>query len=1307
MASGVMKAQLLKQGSVVMTHSPIHEACNPNFPPDGTSNGNVVAIFNASNTTGIPVNSSNRAVWTTFLSPNPKPMWWAPSDPSKKWTADNLGKVFGITLDEVGNIYVSNTSIYGGESGVHHDKIFRLDGSNGGAISLVFDFSSIFPTVTSQKGLGNIKHFKIGSVHYIAATWWETGKIYILKEPSGGIASSQQWTIHAQYDPSFNNKSQSVPYGVAVRPSPNPSDPVPYQLVFGEYNTSNTGRFTNIYYMGLDISAQFTGTESLASITGMPTQNTNCANTNGICSVNNNTPVPIADISFSSDYKRMVVGQQALCSPDRYQPHNSRVQEFIDAGSFWNAIGKYPCGNLNTYTCSPGTLTNGYNSVGGVTYSNNILFQDNQIHCDTTILFSTDLIYMGSDYIQGNTNFSIPSAESGNFGVITGPATSPQTVATVYGFQGLPSNNTFTSNSAAFNYSLKVDANDSYKFCDKWSLGDIEAFNVPLVCSNPPNCCEAKIEVSSPNLTPLPSRTNAPYNEVAGSIKISSDKSMSEVRMNVEEFRLSANSSHCLLCNNKPISWGNIISATLKNIIAKQYDGTALPAPTINTDNREAIFNNGQPMSLTNDSLKFRLNLPEGTDLSCCKVTIYLCVKLTFKDIDCKECEKIICYEVTLGDSTSTPPPPSSCSCGTWDSTKVSTANSATLVTNNGTVSNISAEQNVLITPSFKCSPVSCEPKYTWNYSGPTSGQGTAIPFSISSAKNGTYTVTITAMCGTIQCPPQKFSVVVGSITPPNNCVCSTPSQAKRIVKVEAENDQGDFTVDCTTNGDNEIALSPYGYSFTAPTYTCTPNSQNCPAIYRWEIKRTDVVPPVKTYLTGQTIQYNFSAGGTYMIAYLTICGGRECGTCGFKVKVNKSVQKCSCGQWKNDIPEVLISSVQTATSLKNKKNATKELELQSSKLTNKVSCQSEVSLPSGTYKFDAPQYDCQGCNATYRWGVVEPNSTGAIIGNPASSMTIPMLLNGTYSIKLYAYCGDKICDSCFFTVIIKKGKIGKEGQINLEDQMKEIGMSLLDDRLVFKSIDAYRNIIEDPSGELEHNVMDAINTLTNYKSYKSWKNEHHIEHDNDDIPDEYFSSLLNQDKIIQIGDYIFKIIPQQEKVLMLPVRYINEYPDLLRENISNRNIKIYSTTEDILDVLGGNTSGKAKKAGCKEPGINSHSSGWIFFNHGADLRRARAKYFQAGIFFSLFAEIYPAFNQQFLFAFGNTWGYIHYKQKCGWGADYATISSGNANTQGNQRYQSYKGTKNLTNMFFKFRVLLNGTSFTPFDATAVIRENW
>lgn len=271
----------------------------------------------------------------------------------------------------------------------------------------------------------------------------------------------------------------------------------------------------------------------------------------------------------------------------------------------------------------------------------------------------------------------------------------------------------------------------------------------------------------------------------------------------------------------------------------------------------------------------------------------------------------------------------------------------------------------------------------------------------------------------------------------------------------------------------------------------------------------------------------------------------------------------------------------------------------------------------------------------------------------------------------------------------------------------KEFNLTLSGNRLVFKTVDDYRKAVNNPTEATAKKLKLAMNGFTNFKSFLACKSEKRVGSDDSLFNDPYFEALLNPDKIIQIGEFIYRINASSKKVFVLPSEKSSEYTDLVNENTGNSNIRVYSTEDNVLELVENSKTERNAALICGETGIGSDADLAKFSYGGVDNIEALAAYNKYGIYFSLFAKINPSTgSNQFIFDFNGVLGYIHYHVRCGSTADYGTLSSGNSNGNGEQRYQSWQGSTNLSNMFFGFSVRSSSTN-AVLSRMVVIRKNW
>jgi hypothetical protein len=126
-----------------------------------------------------------------------------------------------------------------------------------------------------------------------------------------------------------------------------------------------------------------------------------------------------------------------------------------------------------------------------------------------------------------------------------------------------------------------------------------------------------------------------------------------EIKATIVDYQLIANYEECISCKNKPFTWSSISGSTLTGITPTTTG--ALPAVGFNvpanpTENPgEIVWENGAPIYLsTPQNTSIQLYLPAASGLPCCTIKVKVCIKFTFKDTDCKLCEKIVCGTIII-----------------------------------------------------------------------------------------------------------------------------------------------------------------------------------------------------------------------------------------------------------------------------------------------------------------------------------------------------------------------------------------------------------------------------------------------------------------------------------------------------------------------------------------------------------------------------------------------------------------------------------------------------------------------------------
>jgi len=244
------------------------------------------------------------------------------------WNGNTLGSIFGVTLDSLGNIYVTPSTVYfiqtpgiGGWG-----DVYRID-SGTGAVSVF----TAAPLPNTGPGLGNIVYDCENDQYFV--TNHEDGKIYRL-DSGGNVASS--------FDP-FGADDGSAGFcplgerlwGVTVHGGR------VYFSVWAEDQGRPSAVVSNEIWSVALAGGDFSGAPTLEVVVP-PNTGQNYSN-------------PVADIRFTQD-GRMFVAERSMGGDTGSGAHDSRMLEFVCENGIWAEGASYGIGVINT----PGT-----NSAGG------------------------------------------------------------------------------------------------------------------------------------------------------------------------------------------------------------------------------------------------------------------------------------------------------------------------------------------------------------------------------------------------------------------------------------------------------------------------------------------------------------------------------------------------------------------------------------------------------------------------------------------------------------------------------------------------------------------------------------------------------------------------------------------------------------------------------------------------------------------------------------------------------------------------------------------------------------------------------
>jgi PKD domain/PKD-like domain len=196
------------------------------------------------------------------------------------------------------------------------------------------------------------------------------------------------------------------------------------------------------------------------------------------------------------------------------------------------------------------------------------------------------------------------------------------------------------------NYTIIIMAYCGGKLCKECKI----TFTVD--CEMP--CCPYAITVT-PKVPTYTAGTGSTIVSNNYTITIPTTANITEVRVNVVSYTIDDDfKGDCLKCVNLPFTWASVSTATNINTAAPKitmYGGASVPSfngsgAGAYQNPREVIWNNGSNLNvspyITNIGMGFIL--PPTPAIDCCKLKGKICVKFTFRDNDCKECEVIACF---------------------------------------------------------------------------------------------------------------------------------------------------------------------------------------------------------------------------------------------------------------------------------------------------------------------------------------------------------------------------------------------------------------------------------------------------------------------------------------------------------------------------------------------------------------------------------------------------------------------------------------------------------------------------------------
>ncbi len=289
--------------------------------------------------------------------------------PTNNWTVANLGQVFGIAIDGVGNLYATAASCYSNDAYTTYGAgtVYRIDGVTG-AVSPLSTLPNVpDPSITPSQawpGLGNVAYDCVHDQLFV--TDFEDGKIYRM-DMAGTVLSTFDHGAPDNGKPGFAPLGDRV-WGIGVR-----ENRVYYGIWVEDLGRPDTTAANTVWSVALDSGGDFLPATDQLEIT-LPDVFSSGGYSN-----------PVSDITFSSS-GAMLLGERSMVSDSYPSAHASRTLEYVQSGTVW-----VPSANLFDVG-QPPSLVPG--CAGGVAYGN----------CGDVWATGDALHFTSGDYIYGLQN---------------------------------------------------------------------------------------------------------------------------------------------------------------------------------------------------------------------------------------------------------------------------------------------------------------------------------------------------------------------------------------------------------------------------------------------------------------------------------------------------------------------------------------------------------------------------------------------------------------------------------------------------------------------------------------------------------------------------------------------------------------------------------------------------------------------------------------------------------------------------------------------------------------------------------------
>ncbi|MEP7237451.1 MAG: hypothetical protein ABI685_06295 [Ferruginibacter sp.] len=667
LGSNNVQGQLLRPGDAAVTMSGNVWSNNTPVPAQDY----VLEILRTRNTStlpiGVPIAPMSAIDFATFSY----------RDPS--WIRSTMGNIFGIAIDNNRNIYTAATGFYGVQvAGISTGQIWKIDALTGAVTSFI-DLHA----VQNSNCLGNLKTY--GNNLFVANL--ANGLIYMINLTTHNIVTT--------FKPGGVSDTRK-PYGLAIRVVGGNA-----RLFYSmnEFNSSTTTvNSIDIYPTSFGTSEQVEIANALLTSDSKPfTDIAFSQDQNKMIVANKSTLTWLSTMAHNTkvaEYEFNGVSWAILIPSFSIPMGTAGGLSFSKAvikkdgelkcdTTIWTTADCLDCGTNQVYGIVGFNNSAGSGVANGVCvdFDNDLTSQDKYLLgdvevCDTLIDCSNCKCgQWGSGFVNGTPiRLTIPLPQGGyyqgflscggSYSFVKGQVAGELMAG--YGFDGICENTskiwklinstTNTQIATGSTWPIQLAAYNSlpcgsYKFIITPKIGNRECeaceFNINIVC-DPPSCCPQQTQIT---ITPRDATYNSNNNPnmwgtYSQAFTINSNTPMSEIRIDVEHFEINSTDPNCIPCRNIPKTWGSLLGAAYNgNGFVPALNSTPLSTTAAFSNNRDLVYKPGSLFNINNANLNVNIAMPNASPVNCCELTANICLKITFKDANCRECTYMYCNQ--------------------------------------------------------------------------------------------------------------------------------------------------------------------------------------------------------------------------------------------------------------------------------------------------------------------------------------------------------------------------------------------------------------------------------------------------------------------------------------------------------------------------------------------------------------------------------------------------------------------------------------------------------------------------------------